>query len=190
MVLGQICDEDLKSDVTRRDLGDTRRGMVVNGRPMKRLKRRVTADLNDFLTFPDDGSIAGSGPFRTTVKEFLSKHALLPPPSSLFPHLLTWQILFRVGNLTDGDGDSSPSVVCLDVIEEDVARCRSVYCDQCRVVGEFPIDKLNLFILNLDDEFAGLPLTLMDSLELNRRFHEIRTVQLSLRLSIRKILVY
>ncbi|KAK4720474.1 hypothetical protein R3W88_010707 [Solanum pinnatisectum] len=113
--------------------------MVVNGRPMKRLKRRVTADLNDFLTFPDDGNTAGTGPFRTTVKEFLSKHALLPPPSSLFPHLLTWQILFRVGDLTDGDGngngDSYPSVVCLDVIEEDVARCRSVYCDQCRVVG-------------------------------------------------------
>ncbi|KAJ8563148.1 hypothetical protein K7X08_031600 [Anisodus acutangulus] len=100
---------------------------------MKRMKRRVTADLKDFLTFPD-GNIAGSGPFRTTVKAFLSKHALLPPPSSLFPHLLSWQILFRVGNLMDGD-DSSPSVVCLDVIEEDVARCRSVYCDQCRVVG-------------------------------------------------------
>lgn len=132
------------SDLTRRDLGDSRRvqlegGMVVNGRPMKRLKRRVTADLNDFLTFPDDGNTAGTGPFRTTVKEFLSKHAILPPPSSLFPHLLTWQILFRVGDLTDGDGDgeSSPAVVCLDVIEEDVARCRSIYCDQCRVVGEF-----------------------------------------------------
>ncbi|XP_060182692.1 PHD finger protein At1g33420 [Lycium barbarum] len=108
--------------------------MVVNGRPMKRLKRRVTADLNDFLTFPNADN-AVSGPFRTTVKAFLSKHALLPPPSSLFPHLLTWQIVLRVGDLTNGDGDSSPSVVCLDVIEEDVARCRSVYCDQCRVVG-------------------------------------------------------
>ncbi|XP_009587240.1 PHD finger protein At1g33420-like [Nicotiana tabacum] len=113
--------------------------VVMNGRPMKRLKRRVTADLNDFLTFPDVGNIAGgsSEPFRTTVKAFLSKHALLPPPSSLFPHLLTWQILFRVGDLTNdvGDDDSSPAVVCLDVIEEDVARSRSVYCDQCRVVG-------------------------------------------------------
>lgn len=156
----------------------------MNGRPMKRLKRRVTADLNDFLRFPEEGNIAGSGPFRTTVKAFLSKHALLPPPSSLFPHLMTWQIRFRVGDLTDGD-DSFPSVVCLDVIEEDVARSRSVYCDQCRVVGEFP-RRLNLFILILD-EFAGLPLSLMDSLELNRRSHEIRTVQLSLRLSIRKI---
>ncbi|CAN4112923.1 unnamed protein product [Withania somnifera] len=108
--------------------------MVVNARPMK---RRVTADLNDFLTFPD-GDIAGSGPFRTTVKAFLSKHALLHPPSTLFPHLVTWQILFRFGDLTDGGGDgddSSTAVVCLDVIEEDVARSRSPYCDQCRVVG-------------------------------------------------------
>ncbi|KAA8522643.1 hypothetical protein F0562_012996 [Nyssa sinensis] len=107
--------------------------MVVNGRPLKRMKRRVTADLNDFLTFPSGDALAG-GPFRTSVRAFLSKHAILPPPSSLFPHLLTWQILFRVGDLTDGP-DSSPSVVCLDVVEEDVARSRSIYCDQCRVVG-------------------------------------------------------
>uniref|UniRef100_A0A5B6YQJ3 Uncharacterized protein n=1 Tax=Davidia involucrata TaxID=16924 RepID=A0A5B6YQJ3_DAVIN len=109
--------------------------MVVNGRPLKRMKRRVTADLNDFLTFPS-GDASAVGSFRTSVRAFLSKHAILPPPSSLFPHLLTWQILFRVGDLTDGP-DSSSSVVCLDVVEEDVARSRSVYCDQCRVVGEF-----------------------------------------------------
>uniref|UniRef100_A0A5B6YRI8 Zinc finger PHD-type domain-containing protein n=2 Tax=Davidia involucrata TaxID=16924 RepID=A0A5B6YRI8_DAVIN len=107
--------------------------MVVNGRPLKRMKRRVTADLNDFLTFPS-GDASAVGSFRTSVRAFLSKHAILPPPSSLFPHLLTWQILFRVGDLTDGP-DSSSSVVCLDVVEEDVARSRSVYCDQCRVVG-------------------------------------------------------
>ncbi|KAL8047400.1 hypothetical protein ABFS82_08G243800 [Erythranthe guttata] len=111
--------------------------MVVNGRPTKRLvKRRVTADLSDFLTFPTAGDLASpaaSKPFRTTVRAFLTKHALLPPPSSLFPHLLTWQILFRVGDLAGDDG--GPAVVCLDVVEEDVARSRSVYCDQCRVVG-------------------------------------------------------
>ncbi|KAG8383336.1 hypothetical protein BUALT_Bualt04G0001900 [Buddleja alternifolia] len=108
--------------------------MVVNGRPMKRLvKRRVTADLSDFLTFPTAGDQAAAKPFRTSVKAFLSKHALLPPPSSLFPHLLTWQVLFRVGDLAGDDG--GPAVVCLDVVEEDVARSRSVYCDQCRVVG-------------------------------------------------------
>ncbi|KAL4560967.1 hypothetical protein LXL04_033125 [Taraxacum kok-saghyz] len=106
--------------------------MVVNGRPLKRMKRRVTADLNDFLTFPS-GDLTPTAPFRTSVREFLLRHALLPPPSSLLPHLLTWQILFRVGEQTvAGDGDAS---VCLDVVEEDVIRSRSVYCDQCRVVG-------------------------------------------------------
>lgn len=115
--------------------------MVVNGRPLKRMKRRVTADLNDFLTFPaaDDMSPlirSAEGPFRTCVKAFLTKHALLPPPSSLFPHLLTWQILFRIGDFTFEDSNgSSPEVVCLDVVEEDVSRSRSIYCDQCRVVG-------------------------------------------------------
>ncbi|KAF3974373.1 hypothetical protein ACB098_04G055700 [Castanea mollissima] len=113
--------------------------MVVNGRPLKRMKRRVTADLHDFLNFPSLSSMEGKegafgGPFRTRVKEFLTKHALLPPPSSLFPHLLTWQMLFRVGDVTEGP-DSLPDVVYLDVVEEDVARSRSVYCDQCRVVG-------------------------------------------------------
>lgn len=114
--------------------------MVVNGRPLKRMKRRVTADLHDFLTFPSiDGSGSGSGPtepFRVNIRTFLSHHALLPPPSSLFPHLLTWQILFRVGDVNDGTELSTPVTVCLDVVEEDVARSRSVYCDQCRVVGE------------------------------------------------------
>ncbi|XP_057787311.1 PHD finger protein At1g33420 [Salvia miltiorrhiza] len=116
--------------------------MVVNGRPTKRLaKRRVTADLSDFLTFPSAGDLespAAARPFRTTVRAFLTKHAHLPPPSSLFPHLLTWRILFRVGDLAVGDlavDDGGPAIVFLDVVEEDVARSRSVYCDQCRVVG-------------------------------------------------------
>ncbi|KAL4567438.1 hypothetical protein LXL04_023022 [Taraxacum kok-saghyz] len=107
--------------------------MVDNGRPLKRMKRRVTADLNDFLTFPS-GDLTPTAPFRTSVREFLLRHALLPPPSSLLPHLLTWQIPFRIGEQTvGGDGDSS---VCLDVVEEDVIRSRSVYCDQCRVVDK------------------------------------------------------
>lgn len=121
--------------------------MVVNGRPLKRLKRRVTADLNDFLTFPASGdgspvaTPARSGPFRTCVRAFLSRHALMQPPSSLFPHLMTWQILFRVGVgdlMISDNGGSSPSsaVICLDVVEEDVSRSRSIYCGQCQVVGE------------------------------------------------------
>ncbi|PQP95468.1 PHD finger protein [Prunus yedoensis var. nudiflora] len=114
--------------------------MVVNERPPKRMKRRITADLNDFFTFPSESVSANHvGPFRTCVRDFISKHALLPPPSSLFPHLMTWQVLFRVGDLHDPHASSSSStdaaVVCLDIVEEDVARSRSVYCDHCRVVG-------------------------------------------------------
>ncbi|KAI3824738.1 hypothetical protein L1987_06209 [Smallanthus sonchifolius] len=106
--------------------------MVVNSRPLKRMKPRVTAELNDFLSFPSSESTA-TGPFRTSVREFLLRHALLPLPSSLLPHLLTWQILFRVGEKrSNAYGDAS---VCLDLVEEDVIRSRSVYCDQCRVVG-------------------------------------------------------
>ncbi|KAG5247578.1 PHD finger protein [Salix suchowensis] len=119
--------------------------MVVNGRPIKRMKRRVTADLYNFLTFPASSSSSPpppDGPFRANVRSFLTEHALLSPPSSLFPHLLTWQISFRVGDLVEcGGGEAGPEVVSLDVVEEDVARSRSVYCDQCRVVGwsEHPV---------------------------------------------------
>lgn len=141
--------------------------MVVNGRPLKRMKRRVTADLQDFLTFP---SVEGSGsgttlPFRASVRSFLSEYALLPPPSSLFPHLMTWQILFRVGDLRDGPDSMAPATVCLDVVEEDVARSRSVYCDQCRVVGELArfesffvltdYFSLTIFFLFLEKVFYG-----------------------------------
>lgn len=146
--------------------------MVVNARPLKRMKRRVTADLYDFLSFPSSSMSAASpddsdhdhlftGPFRTNVRTFLSKHALLPPPSSLFPHLLTWQILFRIGDLVDGP-DSQPAVVYLDIVEEDVPRSRSVYCDQCRVVGE------SLLSFTFSDGFS-LPLLAGDrSLKISR----------------------
>ncbi|XP_021734725.1 PHD finger protein At1g33420-like [Chenopodium quinoa] len=111
--------------------------MVVNARSLKRMKRRVTAEFPDFLSFPAPGSgqrIAGA-PFRSNIKAFLARHALLPPPSSLLPHLVTWQVLFRAGDSPESPVNSSPPVVCVDVVEEDVARSRSVYCDQCRVVG-------------------------------------------------------
>ncbi|KAL6552258.1 hypothetical protein OROGR_008412 [Orobanche gracilis] len=135
--------------------------MVVNGRPTKRLvKRRVTAELRDFLTFPTPSDLpsaaAAARPFRTAVRAFLTKHALLPPPSSLFPHLLTWQILFRVGDLTGDDG--GPATACLDIVEEDVARSRSVYCDQCRVVGwsSNPVSaKRYHFIIKADGNSIG-----------------------------------
>ncbi|KAG9132704.1 hypothetical protein Leryth_020913 [Lithospermum erythrorhizon] len=102
--------------------------MVLNrNASMKRVKRRrVTADLYDFLTFP--AAEEAVAPFRVAVKEFLSKHATLPPPCTLFPHLLTWQMLFRVDEVGE-------EFVCVDVVEEDVSRSKNLYCDQCRVVG-------------------------------------------------------
>ena len=124
--------------LTRRDLTiEFENNMVVNGRPLKRMKRRVTADVNDFFTFPS-GESPVDGPFRNSVKAFVSKYALLPPPSSLLPQLMTRQIVFRVGDSAESNSDGDDlATVCLDVVEENVARSRSAYCDQCRVVGEF-----------------------------------------------------
>ncbi|XP_008802928.2 PHD finger protein At1g33420-like [Phoenix dactylifera] len=112
--------------------------MVVNRRPVKRAKRRVTADLCDFLNFPapGDGISDGlDGPFRVSVREFLVRHARLPPPSSILlpsavasPHLIPWRITLRVGDLEG-------AVVELNVVEEDVLRSKSIYCDHCRIVG-------------------------------------------------------
>ncbi|MED6141220.1 hypothetical protein PIB30_101109 [Stylosanthes scabra] len=115
--------------------------VVSGGKPLKRMKRRVTADFYDFLSFPSPSLAAQEGfagaSFRSAVRSLLTKHALLPPPTALFPHLLTWQILFRVGDVC-GEGGAEAggaAAVCVDIVEEDVARSRSVYCDQCRVFG-------------------------------------------------------
>uniref|UniRef100_A0A6N2M4I3 Zinc finger PHD-type domain-containing protein n=1 Tax=Salix viminalis TaxID=40686 RepID=A0A6N2M4I3_SALVM len=86
--------------------------MVVNGRPIKRMKRRVTADLYNFLSFPSSPSSSSSS---------------YSPPPTRGPFRSNISGVQRCGC---GGG-----VVCLDVVEEDVARSRSVYCDQCRVVG-------------------------------------------------------
>ncbi|GLT74641.1 hypothetical protein SLA2020_464280 [Shorea laevis] len=111
----------------------------TNSRPLKRARRsaRVTADLPDFIAFPPP-AVGSVKPFRVAVRSFLSNNARLtvafPPP--VLPCLMTWQILFRVGDLMSDGPDLAPVVVALDVVEEDVTRStRSVYCDQCRVVG-------------------------------------------------------
>ncbi|BBN67665.1 RING/FYVE/PHD zinc finger superfamily protein [Prunus dulcis] len=113
--------------------------MVVNERPPKRMKRRITADLNDFFTFPSESASANhvgpSGPalgiLSLSTRCFLR---LLPLPSS---DDVAGPLQGR--DLHDPHASSSSStdaaVVCLDIVEEDVARSRSVYCDHCRVVG-------------------------------------------------------
>ncbi|KAK6940383.1 Zinc finger, PHD-finger, partial [Dillenia turbinata] len=110
--------------------------MVVNDRPLKRIKRRPFTDLQDFHSFPAAGDDVV--PFREGVQRFLSKHAGAPLPSSLFPKLLIWQIMLNISSSAD---DLSPETVALDVVEEDVTRSRSIYCDHCRVVGwgEHPV---------------------------------------------------
>ncbi|RWR90284.1 PHD finger protein [Cinnamomum micranthum f. kanehirae] len=112
--------------------------MVLNGRPpVKRMKRRVTADLCDFLTFSDAGegfSAAGSHdqPFRSSLRSFLSRHAREVPSHER--DLLTWQIAYWIGDL-DGRESSPETVAVLHVVEEDVMKSGSDYCDMCRVVG-------------------------------------------------------
>ncbi|KAM0890862.1 hypothetical protein ACQ4PT_026764 [Festuca glaucescens] len=112
--------------------------MVVNGRPLKKARTRVEA----FVGFPaamDGGAV---GTFREAVRGFLARHARLLPLPSIFspaaaaapPHLLTWRVSLRVGEEGDDDGGGGCGVE-LNVVEEDVLRSRSVYCDQCRVVG-------------------------------------------------------
>lgn len=108
--------------------------MVMNDRPSKRAKR-ITADLHDFLTFPAAVADYGDGSFRCNVRRFLTRQAREAFTPSLFPCLVSWQILFRIGDAIIDAVDSPPPVVALDVVEEDVTRSRSVHCDQCRVVG-------------------------------------------------------
>ncbi|KAA8544539.1 hypothetical protein F0562_022551 [Nyssa sinensis] len=96
--------------------------------------RRVTADQYDFLTFPAAADAVSGRPFRSSVQCFLSRHARSTFPPSLFPSFMTWQILFRIDDLV-AEEDGGPAVVALDIVEEDVTRSRSVYCDQCRIIG-------------------------------------------------------
>lgn len=124
--------------------------MVVNGRPLKRARARVEA--RDFARFPAAGDCGAAGTFREAVRGFLAKHARLLPLPSIFspaaaaapPHLLIWRVSLRVGEA--GEEESGGGVE-LNVVEEDVLRSRSVYCDQCRVVGELVSSLFRPFFL-------------------------------------------
>ncbi|XP_064942562.1 PHD finger protein At1g33420-like isoform X1 [Musa acuminata AAA Group] len=98
--------------------------VAVDGRPLKRARRRDEAD--GMLGLPDGisaGEIAPCGPFRHCARYFIARQARVAPPA--LPRLRTWRMASRVGD----------TAVDLDVVEEDVARSRRIYCDHCRIVG-------------------------------------------------------
>ncbi|XP_020106701.1 PHD finger protein At1g33420-like [Ananas comosus] len=117
--------------------------MTVHGRPLKRAKLRVTADLCDFLAFPAGGGVEFfRGPFRENVRAFLSRRARIAPPpraasatAAESERLVTWRIAFRVGKMDGGFAQDAAAAVELDVVEEDVARSSKIYCEHCRVTG-------------------------------------------------------
>lgn len=119
--------------------------------PLKRAvkKRRISIDLPDFFEFPPRGDLTtASQPFRDCVKAFLSRHARLTLPPSLFPSLLAWRVDFH-----------SPVAVALHVVEEDVTTSRRpVYCDHCRVVGKSinPLSMLFFFNYKLKNKIKKL----------------------------------
>ncbi|XP_024031601.1 PHD finger protein At1g33420 isoform X2 [Morus notabilis] len=96
----------------------------------RRVKRRRLCrselDVPDFKEFPPPQS-EGQKPFRDSIKEFLSRHAQLALPPSLFPSLLSWRLSLRLSSVA----------VALHVVEEDVtSSSRSLYCDHCRVLAQ------------------------------------------------------
>lgn len=131
--------------------------MVVNGRPLK--KARTRAEARDFAGFPAATDGGAVGTFREAVRGFLARHARLLPLPSIFspaaatapPHLLTWRVSLRVGE-EGAEEDGGGCGVELNVVEEDVLRSRSVYCDQCRVVGELLSFSPPFFLFSLSSE--------------------------------------
>ncbi|KAJ3678030.1 hypothetical protein LUZ60_001833 [Juncus effusus] len=131
--------------------------MVVNGRPLKRAKSRVAADLIphnqpidldaiadlrdarrpsdligsidliaprgvlDLDSIAPDGDVGRS--FRESVRALFSKYGRMMQSPGVEGG--AWMVMVRVGGVE----------VELCVVDEDVVRGKSVYCDQCKVVG-------------------------------------------------------
>ena len=109
--------------------------MVVNSRPLKRARARVEA--TDFARFPAAGDCGAAGTFREAVRGFLAKHArLLPLPSIFSPAAAAAPADLEGVPKGRGGGGGRERRQGGALVEEDVLRSRSVYCDQCRVVGE------------------------------------------------------
>ncbi|KAI4320130.1 hypothetical protein MLD38_033641 [Melastoma candidum] len=125
--------------------------MVLNdsdaGRPSKRARGRITADRLDVLSFSTDHNLHSPvDPFHKKVGAFLSRFGRLSFPPSVLSSVVVWELISSIGD---------SSVVLLRVVEEDVTRSSSVYCDQCRVVGwsGHPVCRKRYhFILRAEDD--------------------------------------
>ncbi|XP_074558511.1 PHD finger protein At1g33420-like [Curcuma longa] len=132
----------MSNDPTRKDIlireGINPRSVLLS--PPSLPRRWVTAAPFDLVTFPDDdGAVGLDGPFRENIRLLLSLHGRpLAPPSD--PRVLVHRLRRSAasahleGGSDDGhEGTPAPDVE-LYVLEEDVLRSKSIYCDQCRVV--------------------------------------------------------
>lgn len=104
----------------------------VDGRPLKRARLRKEADV--ILPLPAGDQGADGDSFRRCVRSLIARHARVAPMPGL-PQLRTWRIAFRIGAAVD-----------LEVVEEDVAKSRRIYCDHCRIVGESDLGDASLII--------------------------------------------
>lgn len=123
-------------------------------RPFKRVKR-VVADYYSFHSFGTSACPAGDrtlvGPFRSNIKTFLLSYAEGPLPLKISSpsFIQRWRVRLR---LDDQDEDV---FIALNIVEEQVKRSDSVYCNHCSVVAgwhENPVCKTRYhFIIQADN---------------------------------------
>jgi hypothetical protein len=114
------------------------------GRVPKRARVTAEPSLLDVRAFPgqEEGekqpargggkkSSSSSSTFRAQVRGFLARCAVAVPASEageLSPGMSSWHVGF-----TTAGGEA---VAVMEVVEEEVARARRVYCEHCTVAGE------------------------------------------------------
>lgn len=118
------------------------------GRVPKRARVTAEPSLLDVRAFPgqkEEGeeqparggggggkkSSSSSSTFRAQVRGFLARCAVAAPASEageLSPGMSSWHVGF-----TTAGGEA---VAVMEVVEEEVARARRVYCEHCTVAGE------------------------------------------------------
>lgn len=110
--------------------------LSVKVRPFKQTKRHIAAKgVEKFAKLPERKvglNEEFDGPFRSNIRLFLMKYGWevpLPPVlhrEVMLPCLMTWRVVLELACMD----------VVMHVIEEDVRRSRSVYCENCRVAGQ------------------------------------------------------